>query len=475
MVAYVLHRHPALLLDPALGEGAFFRAAKRYAECGGFTLTMHGRDIDPEILIHARESGLSDADLQHVELKDFVLEPPREQFPAIVANPPYIRHHRLTTEQKQLLRHYAQAATGRHIDGRAGLHVYFLIRALQSLSPHGRLAYIVSADICEGVFARQLWGWICEKFRLDGVITFSTGAAPFPDVDTNALIFLLANEPPVPEFDWVVCHTRETAPLLAVLEQQVPPGEAVTVHRRTVTEALSTGLSRPPQAEAVSRFTLGDFASVMRGIVTGDNDFFFLTSAQRDKLGIPAGLFVRAVGRTRDVSGDHLTLDDMDRLDENGRPTYLLSLNGTAFDALPMSVQQYLREGERRGIPEKVLIQTRKPWYRMEHRQVPPFLFAYLGRRSSRFIRNQAGVVPLTCLMCIYPHLTDSAFIERLWRVISHPETVANLRLVGKSYGGDAIKVEPRALERLPLPDALVVESGLHQYLQQKQGALDFR
>ena len=36
-----------------------------------------------------------------------------------------------------------------------------------------------------------------------------------------------------------------------------------------------------------------------------------------------------------------------------------------------------------------------------------------------------------------------------------------NLRLVGKSYGAGAIKVEPRALESLPIPNHLVKKYGL--------------
>ena len=110
----------------------------------------------------------------------------------------------------------------------------------------------------------------------------------------------------------------------------------------------------------------------------------------------------------------------------------------------------------------------------MEIRKIPPILFAYLGRRSARFIRNRADVVPLTCLLCVYPKHASPEFIEHLWKVLSNPETISNLKKVGKSYGGDAIKVEPRALERLPLPDTLVRAEGLDKYLTPKQGALDF-
>ncbi len=473
MVAYVLQDKPKQLLDPALGEGVFFRAARRYAETHRFELTLFGREIDPDIVVRARHSGLSAADLRHVEIRDFVLDPPSAKFPAIVANPPYIRHHRLSPLQKATLRDFARTATGRHIDGRAGLHVYFLIRALQTLSPGGRLCYIVSADICEGVFADALWQWIASRYRLEAVISFAPDATPFPEVDTNALVFCIQNEEPGRHLEWVKCQRRDYDELVSLLSgNRRKEYQTIEVHQRAVTEALSTGLSRPPSQSLTNRYTLGDFATVMRGIVTGDNDFFFMTLKRAKELGIPESLLVKAVGRMRDVEGEYFSPDDIERLEAIGRPTRILYLNGLSFDQLPPTVYAYMKEGERRGIDKKVLIQRRKPWYRMETRKSPPIMFAYLGRRNARFIRNHADVVPLTCLLCVYPRQADVEFVDCLWKVLSHPQTIGNLRKVGKSYGGEAIKVEPRALERLPLPDEVVRETGIDKYVQAKQESL---
>lgn len=473
MAAYVLQDKPLRLLDPALGEGVFFRAAKRYARLHDFDLALFGRDIDPEVIDQARMSGLDDEDLRNVEIRNFVLDPPSELFPAIIANPPYIRHHRISQTQKELLREFARRATGRRIDGRAGLHVYFLIRALQALAPEGRLAYIVSADICEGVFSQALWQWICSHYRLDAVIAFASEATPFPNVDTNALIFCIRNKTPARDFDWVKCLDRDSKELTVLVSGQRQKNySGIQVHRRLLSEGLTTGLSRPPSDGSKHQYTLGDFASVMRGIVTGENEFFFMTSARAKELGIPDTLLVKALGRMRDVQGEYFDPEDVRRLDDKGRPTRLLNVNGVLFDQLPMRVQKYLENGEAKGLPNKTLIKTRKPWYRMEVRKIPPILFAYLGRRSARFIRNRAEVVPLTCLLCVYPKNSSPEFLEHLWKVLSNAETISNLKKVGKSYGGDAIKVEPRSLERLPLPEDLVRAEGLEKYADAKQATL---
>ena len=97
----------------------------------------------------------------------------------------------------------------------------------------------------------------------------------------------------------------------------------------------------------------------------------------------------------------------------------------------------------------------------MEQRIPPPILFAYLGRRDCRFILNEAGVVPLTGFLCVYPWDTSREAVKRLWRALNNPNTLQNLAFAGKSYGGGAVKVEPRQLDTLEIPTSVLREVGL--------------
>jgi adenine-specific DNA-methyltransferase len=454
MVGYLIAGGYDTVFDPAVGAGSFFRAARTVAEETGRNIILSGTEIDSGALQQAREEGVSESDLHNVQIRDFVLNPPKGPFEAIVANPPYIRHHRLESHVKSELRKFGASVIGKFIDGRAGLHIYFLLRALQLLGIDGRLAFIMPADTCEGVFSLTLWRWITNNYRLEAVITFAPQASPFPDIDTNPIIFMIKNAKPEEYFFWVKCTEPYTQQLkswtLSKFNESV--GNALSIHRRHVAEGLITGLSRAPLGEQVSGPILADFAKVLRGIATGANDFFFLTAKQASALGIPGELLVSAIGRTRDIPGNEIDLETIESLEAMGRPTLLFSPGGRPMESYPQAVREYLRRGEMMGINKRPLVATRRPWYKMEVRKVPPILFAYLGRRNGRFIRNRAGVVPLTGFLCVYPKRGDSEFIEKLWQVLQHPDTLAGLSLVGKSYGAGAIKVEPRALERLHLP-----------------------
>ena len=58
--------------------------------------------------------------------------------------------------------------------------------------------------------------------------------------------------------------------------------------------------------------------------------------------------------------------------------------------------------------------------------------------------------------MCVYPLYNDEIYIANLWQALNDIETIQNLKLVGKSYGSGAIKVEPRNLDKVPIPEHIV-------------------
>lgn len=465
MVSYVA-QNIKLVFDPATGRGAFFDALLHLKRPG---ITFFGTDIDKDVLqddIYKNSSCV-------VELRDFIKNPPQRKFKAIVANPPYIRHHRIDKETKVFLKQLSARITGFIIDGRAGYHIYFLLQALNLLESNGRLAFIMPADTCEGTFAKKLWNWITEKYCLECVITFGEKATPFPNVDTNAIIFLIKNSKPQHTIKWVKAKETYSKDLLSFVSSDFNKRDfpTIEIHARQLKEALQTGLSRPEQNLDSFKYHLNDFARVMRGIATGANEFFFLTRQQAKELNIPDDFLKVAIGRTKDATSNKVTKEDVQQLELKGRPTLLFSIKG--HESFPKSVTEYLKHGEELGLPERPLIKQRKPWYRMEKREVPPLLFAYLGRRNSRFIKNEAGILPLTGFLCVYPMYTDETYINNLWQVLNHPDTLKNLQLVGKSYGSGAIKVEPRNLDRLPILDHIVEKFDLKRPYKTDNGQLD--
>ena len=453
MAAWVTARRPPVLFDPAVGPGTFLAAARDVGFAGDFA----GFELDGSALAESCGLGLPASELRGVTVGDFISSRRLPTFPAIVSNPPYLRHHRLSGRRKEELQRLARRFLGFAPDGRVGLHLYFLFKCLDHLAPGGRLAFLLPADVCEGVSSRAVWGSLAARFRLRAVLTFEDQAAPFPGVDTNAMVFLISNLAPMRRVPWLCVRKPDPGALLKALGLDGGPGagvtgDAVTTQVRQVSELLATGLSRRPRPSGSRGVPLSLFARVVRGIATGANEFFFLTSSQIVEHGLDRRFFRRAIGRTRDCPEGALTASRLDALDAAGRPTWLLSLERQPKEKLPLPLSAYLRRGEQAGLARRALLKTRTPWYRMEQREEPPLLFAYLGRRDCRFLLNRARVVPLTGFLCVYPRDRSKRRVRSLWQALNHPDTLANLAYVGKSYGGGALKVEPRQLDALEIP-----------------------
>lgn len=185
MARWVVQDGPQVLFDPAVGPGTFFAAARDLGFAGAF----HGHELHANAFADSWKLGLTPDDFRQVRMTDFISAPLQPQYPAIISNPPYIRHHRLGEARKLELKQLALNHLGFSLDGRVGLHVFFLLKCLAQLAPSGRLAFLLPADVCEGISSSAFWNRICRQFRLVAAMTFSDPAAPFPAVDTNAMVF----------------------------------------------------------------------------------------------------------------------------------------------------------------------------------------------------------------------------------------------------------------------------------------------
>jgi len=93
---------------------------------------------------------------------------------------------------------------------------------------------------------------------------------------------------------------------------------------------------------------LGQLAEVDVGIVTGRNSFFILTEAQKDEFQA-ASLTVPIIGRTAALKTT--CFNKIDFCDYKRQyPSFLLDLNGVAYDAFPQEIKDYIRSGEQGNI-----------------------------------------------------------------------------------------------------------------------------
>lgn len=461
MAVYLGSHSSKSVLDPAVGPGVLLVAAKKEAKS---LKTVIGYEIDQAVLSEeSTDSGFAKSDFTDLRISDFIADESKFEVDAVIANPPYLRHHKIPAEVKIRCQQIVQETLGIRIDARAGLHIYFLVKALSHLKSGGRLSFLVPADTFEGVFSKPLWLAIAKRFHIEGILTFDPKAAAFPGVDTNASIVFIEKSKPTGDFTWLRWFGEDPSQLSQAvrfgLAQKSEMSEPLGLEATQVSleVAIATGFTRLHTTEPLGGTPLNDFATMMRGVASGSNEFFLMTKARLTELDLSEDLFVRTIPRVRDANTTVVTLDFLNQLDSSGRPTYLLSVDQDT--EINGALKAYLDIGEDLGVNNGALVSMRKNWYYMEKRKPVPILFAYLGRRNNRFIDAQTDLTPLTGFLCVYPK--PGIDKQKLLRALNHPSSIQELSRIGKSYGDGAVKVEPGGLRKMILPLDALMESDL--------------
>ena len=147
----------------------------------------------------------------------------------------------------------------------------------------------------------------------------------------------------------------------------------------------------------------------------------------------------------------------------------MLLINVPAGCHLPPGLKNYLAAGERDGVSSGYKCSRRRPWYSVPVTSPPDAFLPYMAGHAPRIIINDAAISCTNSLLRI--HWTVAMFSEQIKALaLSSLSTVTQLsaELVGRSYGGGVLKVEPSeavhlVLPRLPVKEAAAAFDSAHQ------------
>lgn len=384
-----------------------------------------------------------------------------ERFDAIVCNPPYTRHHHLPEVYKSSWAATMKQEYGIRLSRFSSLFAYFFVQAARMLAPTGRMAFITPAVVFEASYSRQIKAFIRQQLRLRAVITFDEALSVFDGVDTAGCITLLegSETPATDTFTFIQIRERiDPEPVLWAIEQQDTVSTDWGTSRRINLSELEPRRKWTVIGRENGRFDnehfvpLSAIARVMRGIATGANDFFVLSDSEVAEWGLRQANLRPVLTRTRVAPGYVFDQADFDRLGHEGKKRWLLYLTGPVTSGTPEA--RYIQYGETLDLHQRSLVKTRSLWYAMEQRDPAPIYFTYLSRKRSRFVYNQAHVLALNVFLCIYPVPVisqDETMLKVLLAVLNSLIAKDSLRYVGRTYGADTVKVEPREMDRLPI------------------------
>ena len=153
--------------DPSVGSGSFFSAALAVFGLKRISSAV-GVELDPAFADAARKLW-SDAGLEVVR-GDFTRVVANGSCPSapnvVLANPPYVRHHHMSREDKERLQNLTFKMTGVEVNGLAGLYVYFLLLATAWMEDDGVAAWLIPSEFMDVNYGAALKGFLADRVTL---------------------------------------------------------------------------------------------------------------------------------------------------------------------------------------------------------------------------------------------------------------------------------------------------------------------
>jgi adenine-specific DNA-methyltransferase len=431
---------PDTVLDPGVGGGVLLRAI-------GDGPRLFGLDIDATATELAAESVGGEHEIVEGDFLDAEYWPLSEtMFDAVIANPPYVRHHNLSPEHKLLARHYS-ARFGLKVSSLSGSYVYFFLEAILRLKEGGRLVFITPTEFLDVRYGQAVKEALLAHCEIDEILVLEMDELAFEGVlTTSAITVATRRESP----------SRRLRLVEGTLNGSVQRGRDVELSAETAPTAMPWTPLLPSRAERIAPLLdgrtakLGDYCRVRRGIATGDNSFFVLTRAEVEGWGIEARFLVPVVLGAKDLPTEGPLDADFHtaRIDAGARG-FLFFCHDDIETLRGTNALRYIEHGLELGLHKRFNCRARKPWYGVE--RVPPadFFTTYMSRNRARIVRNLMGARCMTSLLNVWAR--SDVDPEALRPSLEDPTNAQLMREFGRTYGGGLGKIEPGDLVSLPI------------------------
>lgn len=457
LARWAIRTPDARVLDPTCGESVFLQAgAERLCALGATEAAameqLSGVDVHQASLEASVDLLGEWGSRANLVRSDFFDLPTPAQIgdrigwqDAVIGNPPFVRYqeHRGAARRRSAA---AALAQGVRLSGLASSWAATLVHASAFLKPEGRLAMVLPAELLTVGYAEPIRRWLRQRFAVVNLVLFER----LQFRGTNEQVVLLVAHGRGPSAPFCLYHVRD-AEDLADLHPLDPVGAS------PADEGKWSDLVLPLEARQLltevgrRMIRLDGYGTPELGTVTGANDYFAVSEETRQVYGLRENHLKRiSPPGTRHFRGLSFSPEDWAALRRAGERVWLLHPSPKARGR---GLAAYLKHGVELGVPTAYKCTVRDPWWRPPAVPVPDLFFTYMSHRFPRLITNTAETTFLNSMHGVRLRKDAPAVAARALPLVAlSSATMLGAEVMGRSYGGGILKMEPREAAALPVP-----------------------
>jgi adenine-specific DNA-methyltransferase len=371
-------------------------------------------------------------------------------FDAIIGNPPFIRYQNFL-EEYRIPAFELMNKAGLKPSKLTNTWVPFIVASSFLLNDNGRLAMIVPAELLQVNYAAQLRCFLSDYYQKITLITFKK--LIFEGIQQE-VVLLLAERNSNSQTGIRTIELDNISDL-----NYFEPAKIIEIQTKFLdhnTEKWTQYFLTNPEIELLRNIKKSDkiepagkVVDVDVGIVTGQNQFFVLNDEQIKSKGLHS-FTRRIVSRSGHFKGIVFSESDWEANVNNNLPTYLLDFPNIDFEKLPESAKVYIKEGESAELNQGYKCRIRNRWFVVPSVWVPEAFMLRQVHAYPKIILNRSDA---TCTDTIHRiKLRNGIAGGTIAVAFLNSLTFAFTEVMGRSYGGGVLELEPNEAERLPLP-----------------------
>ena len=440
-----------VVLEPSCGEASLLQAAwKRLeylapdsASVGGSIL---GYEIDAIACSEASRTLAALGAKATVETADFFDVAPVPRADVVIGNPPYIRYQSFSGRARAKAQRAALAG-GVRIDGLASSWAAFVVHASRFLKDDGRLALVLPAELLHARYAAPVRRYLMRRFREVTLVLFEK--LVFPEVTSEVVLLLAEGRGGTDSISLTQVSDTHGLSNDSITQRVWTPNSDDTKW----SAALVGNESLQPYEDALASVAfapLADWGAPCLGAVSGNNRFFRIRPSRAAALGLEEEDLLDVLPpRSRALRGLNYSHATHRELTVHDEPTMLFHPRS---DSLSAAGKAYIRFGEDEGVDRAYKCRVRTPWWRVPLPRTADIFITYMSHEGPRLVTNGGGVQALNSVHGVVLNNHKRLGKDLLPLAALNSITSLGAEIVGRSYGGGVLKLEPREAGKLPMP-----------------------
>jgi adenine-specific DNA methylase len=425
------------MLEPSCGDGAILRELA----------ALSGRTRGVELVAPEAAKARAYARVDTENLFTWLRDGEAGGWDAVAGNPPYIRFGNWAAEQREPALELMRRS-GLRPTRLTNAWVPFVVASTILTRDGGRVGLVLPAELLQVTYAAQLREFLLSRFAEITLVTFER--LVFDGILQEVVLFcgVVGTGP-------ARIRTVNLADAAALSSAELDVQSAPALLHES--EKWTKYFLQPDQIQLLRALkrsdtmtSLGRVADVDVGIVTGRNSFFTFTDAQAQALRLSQHC-VPLVSRSAQLSG--LVYDSDCRATDIAAQhrTWLLD---APRDAIDPALLEHIDAGEAAGVHTGYKCSIRTPWWSTPSLWFPDLFMLRQIHRAPRLTVNAAAATSTDTVhrVRVKPDTKDHVDPGALAAVFHNSATFAFAEIMGRSYGGGILELEPGEAEQLPIP-----------------------